>query len=200
MKSGLFSLAQSLTSGMHTYISILRGINVSGQKKINMNDLKAVYESLSFKNVKTYIQSGNVLFQTKKIAERTIAHKIEQAIKKHYDFDVPVIVLTLDELNHAIGNNPFRKEKSINMDRVYITFLAEEAAKENVDKTNTLDFSPDRFVISGREIYIHCPISYGNSKINNNFFENKLKVTATTRNWKTVNELKRLAETMISAV
>ncbi|HTM66092.1 MAG TPA: DUF1697 domain-containing protein [Flavipsychrobacter sp.] len=179
---------------MQTYISILRGINVSGQKKINMQELKAMYESYGFGNVATYIQSGNVVFQSEKEEEKLLAKKIEDAIKATFGFDVPVLVLTLKDIMATIKHNPFLKEKDIQTDKLHVTFLQDKPEAANIKKTEELDFSPDRFVISGKDVYVYCPNGYGNTKINNNFFESKLKVKATTRNWKTVNELERIAE------
>ncbi|MEJ7676829.1 MAG: DUF1697 domain-containing protein [Segetibacter sp.] len=84
---------------MKTFISILRGINVSGQKKILMTDLKVLYESLKFKDVITYIQSGNVIFKTSiELSDVELAEKIEQAIYQKYNFDVPVIIRSVEEI------------------------------------------------------------------------------------------------------
>ncbi|MEY4925681.1 MAG: hypothetical protein RI894_117 [Bacteroidota bacterium] len=182
---------------MQKTISILRGINVGGQKKILMADLKTLYQQLGFRDVATYIQSGNVVFETefaeeetqKKAAGEKLAKKIELAIFEKYNFQVPVLILTKKELNEAIQNNPFLTEKGILLDKLHITFLAEIPEPALVDKIKDLDFQQDRFIISGKNVYIYCPESYGNSKLTNNFFENKLKVKATTRNWKTLNEL-----------
>jgi len=181
---------------MQTYISILRGINVSGQKKINMKELKAMYESLSYQNVITYIQSGNVVFRSEKADEKVLAKTIEDAINAKFGFDVPVLVLTEKELRATIKNNPFLKQQDILIEKLHVTFLQQKPEPENIKKTEELEFSPDRFVISGKDVFVYCPNGYGKTKINNNFFESKLKVKATTRNWKTVNELQRLAESL----
>ena len=85
-------------------------------------------------------------------------------------------------------------QKDIDTERLHITFLAHEPEKENITKANTYNYEPDRFIISGREVYVYCPNGYGNTKINNTFFENKLKVQATTRNLKTVRELIKMGE------
>lgn len=175
---------------MAIFLSILRGINVSGQKQIKMADLKNLYEELGLKNVKTYIQSGNVVFESKTAAK--LSQKIEQKIKDHYSFDVPVIIRTKEELQKAIEHNPFLKQKNIEVDKLHITFLSEQPSKENIKATEAFDYSPDQFHISEKEVYIHCPNGYGNTKINNTFFEKKLKVGATTRNWKTSNELLKM--------
>lgn len=180
---------------MQTFISILRGINVSGQKKILMTDLKTLYESLKLKEVITYIQSGNVLFKSEKgLSDLEFATKIKKAIYKKYSFDVPVIIRSKDEIHKIIFANPFLKEKNMEAKRLYVTFLSETPAKENVESAKNFDFSPDRFFITGKEVYLCVSNGYGETKLSNNFFEKKLKVNATTRNWNTVQKLLELAE------
>jgi uncharacterized protein (DUF1697 family) len=182
---------------MPVYISILRGINVSGARKIAMADLKALYENLHLKQVTTYIQSGNVIFSTdKKIAASTLINQIETAIQKKYNFEVPVIIRTAEEMENIIAQNPFLKEKNINIEKLHVTFLGDQPAEENTHRLKTIDFPPDRFIMKGKEIYIYCPDSYGNTKLSNNFFENRLKVSATTRNWKSVNKLVELCNNL----
>jgi uncharacterized protein (DUF1697 family) len=175
---------------MQTFISILRGINVSGQKKILMADLKALYESLHFKKVDTYIQSGYVVFKSdSKLSDVQLAQKIEKAITAKYNFEVPVIIRSIEEWKKAISQNSFLKEKNIDLKKLHITFLSEVPSKENVERIKSNDFLPDQFIIKEKEIYLHIPESYGETKLSNNFFEKKLKTKATTRNWNTVNKL-----------
>jgi len=180
---------------MQTYISILRGINVSGQKKIQMTDLKALYEDLEFKNITTYIQSGNVIFKANKQRDKVLAKKIEDAIYAKYSFKVPVIIRSVEEMKNTIAINPFLK-KNINEEKLHLTFLAETPDKAKVDSIKNLDYSPDKFIIIGKEIFLYCPNGYGITKLSNNFFENKLRVNATTRNWKTVNKLVEMADNL----
>jgi len=178
---------------MKTYISILRAINV-GRRKILMTDLKALYEELNLKEIVTYIQSGNVIFKTdKKISGQGLAKKIEQSIAKKYQFDVPVIIRTGDEMKKTIAVNPFLKQKGINLEKLHVTFLAENPEQVKVKAIQNLDYMPDKFVIIDNDVYLYCPNGYGITKLSNGFFENKLKVTATTRNWRTVNILAELA-------
>lgn len=180
-------------NNLQIYISVLRGINVSGQKKILMSDLKKLYKNLGFKDVITYIQSGNVIFKNKKLPDTELAKKVEEAINKEYNFEVPVIIRSVEEMKKTILSNPFLKEKNCDTKRLYVTFLSEIPAKENVEGIEDIDFLPDRFIITGKEIYLCIPNGYGETKIPNNFFEKKLKVKATTRNWNTVNKLVDLA-------
>lgn len=174
---------------MQTYISILKGINVSGQKKILMADLKTLIETLEFKEVFTYIQSGNVVFKSDgKLPDMGLAKKIEAAIEKKYGFQVPVIIRNIEELDKVISNNPF-----LAIEKLHVTFLSQAPKENNIKSIENIDFSPDRFFIKGKEVFLHIPESYGETKLSNKFFENKLKVTATTRNWKTVNKLFEIA-------
>ena len=179
---------------MQTFISILRGINVSGQKKILMADLKMLYEKLKFKDVTTYIQSGNVIFRSnEKLSDVEFAKKIEGAIYEKYVFEVPVIIRSEDEMKKIIAANAFLKEKNIDFKKMHVTFLSNIPDNGNVESIEKMDFSPDKFIISGKEVYLYVPNGYGETKISNTFFEKKFKVKATTRNWNTVNKLLELA-------
>ena len=175
---------------METGIAILRGINVSGVRKLPMADLRKLCEGLGWVNVRTYIQSGNVVFEVPKVGP-ALARSLEQAIRKQFGFDVPVLVLTSKDLQQVIAGNPFIKENGIELDKLHVTFLA-EVPKQRIGAEG--NYAPDRFILGKKEIYLHCPEGYGNTKLNNTFFENKLKVSATTRNWRTVNELVRMAK------
>ena len=178
---------------MTRYISILRGINVGGKRKILMADLKRLFENLGFINIATYIQSGNVIFDYNgKKDNIELANKIEQSIMDFYEFKVPVIVRTLDEIKHARLNNPFLKIGA-EIERLDLTFLKEIPTSEKLEKIKNYDFAPDKFEIINRDIYIFCSGKYSDSKLTNKFFENKLKITATTRNWNTVNKLYEMA-------
>jgi len=175
---------------MNTYVAILRGINVSGQKMIKMTALKTMFEDMHFENVRTYIQSGNVVFTAQSTVVRDLQKQIHEAIQESFAFDVPVIVLNEKEWSAVQDQNPFLEERSEDIAKLHVTFLSEEPQKDLVRKLEeTAQFPPDEWILSGRSVYLFCPGGYGNTKLNNNFFEKKLKVTATTRNWKTVNAL-----------
>ena len=174
---------------MTRYISILRGINVGGRRKILMADLKLLYKGLGFSNVTTYIQSGNVAFDFPKTeSQAKLSGKIKEAIDKVYGFDVPVIIRTAAEIAQAIAINPFLKETD-DIEGLFLAFLAEEPSKENLEKAKSIEFLNDAFEVIGKNVFISCSGRFSDSKITNNFFENKLKVAATTRNWKTVKKL-----------
>lgn len=159
-----------------------------------MVELKALYEKSGFKNVITYIQSGNVVFSADKKELNSLPDKISQLIFKKYGFTVPVIIRTVDEMQSIINENPLLKIKGIEIERLHVTFLSEHPDKDNLEKIKGYQYLPDQYTIPGKEVYLYCPNGYGISKLSNTFFENKLKVTATTRNWRTVNELLRIAK------
>ena len=156
--------------------AILRGINVSGARPLPMKELKELFEGLKCGNVRTYIQSGNVVFEGSKIDPAAFARKVEAAIKKKYDYEVPVLVRSLDEMKAVAKANPYLKHKSMELDKLHVTFLAVAPDKAIEEKIAGTTFGKDSFALHGREVYIHCPDGYGNSKLNNNWFESKLKV------------------------
>ena len=172
-------------------IAILRGINVGGHRIIRMQDLKNLFVNSGFQNVRTYIQSGNVLFDTKLVSDSEISAKIEKAIFKNFGFEVPVFVRSVKELEQCILENPF---KNNDINKLYITFLQEEPIKENIRKTESFQFDPDKFVVSGKQVFIYCEGKFHQTKLNNNFFEKSLEARATTRNWKTILKLVELSK------
>lgn len=177
------------------YILILRGINVSGQKKVPMSELKGLLEDLGLQRVSTYIQSGNVVFEYEKSAG-TLLKKIDKSIEDHFGFHVPLILRTLNEMKEVVRKNPLSKKK-LSDDYWHVTFLDEVPSRENLKKIENFKSEPDVWAWHNREIYVGCPNGYGRTKLTNTFFENKLKVTATTRNWRTVNQLITMGEALV---
>ena len=175
---------------MHTYISLLRGINVSGHNKISMQELKKLYESLGFQNVRTYIQSGNVLFESSSANALALASMIEQKIKTFFGFNVHVFIKTPSELQAIIKNNPFTKE---DVTKLHVTFLSDRFASPLKDELDCVKDKTEKCLISENRVYLFCPNGYGKTKLTNTFFERKYKLSATTRNWKTVTTLLELA-------
>ncbi len=182
---------------MQTYICILRGINVSGSKIIKMEALRKMFEALKFKNTQTYIQSGNIIFQSKTTQCEVLAKKIAKRIFADFGFDVPVMVKEPKELKAVLQSNPFLNERKMDTAKLHATFLSGDPAKEGLEKIEAGNYGADEYVFEGKVIYLYCPDGYGNTKLNNNFFESKLKVSATTRNWNTIGELVRIAETTL---
>lgn len=178
---------------MTTYIALLRGINVSGQKSIKMAELRTQLEDLGFANVQTYIQSGNIVFDFEKYRSADLENLIRTKILDQYGFEVHVMVKTPEQLEKVVHDNPFIHEAREESTRLFVTFLSDIPSPERVDKLKTLDYSPERWVLIGSDVYFFAANGYGKAKMNNNFFEAKLKIQATTRNWKTVNMLLQMA-------
>ena len=178
---------------MTTYISILRGINVSGQKLIKMDDLRKLYENLGFRSVITYIQSGNVVFKGSDFEHSYFEQKISQQIKKDFGFEVHVIVLTIDRLKQLIVNNPFINDPNKDHSYMHITFLSSKPELYDKDTIESKRQNNEEIQFSENAIYLYCPTGYGRTKLTNNFLESRLKVVTTTRNWKTTNELLKIA-------
>lgn len=178
---------------MTTYISILRGINVSGQKLVKMDALKNMYEKLCFENIQTYVQSGNIIFSSEQSDVKNLELTISTQIKSDFGFEVPVIVLNVETLKTIIEDNPFANDTSKDISFLHVTILADNPIQ--FDKESILDKrqSNEEIEFTSRAIYLYCPNGYGKTRLNNNFLETKLKVSATTRNWKTTTELLKLA-------
>ncbi len=174
-----------------TYISMLRGINVSGQKMTNMIKLKELYESLGFKNVQTYIQSGNVIFQCPPAEVSKLKAKIEEGIKRVFGFEAPVFIRTGEEFQKLIKKTPYAKE---DISRIYVSFLSEVPVNIPIEELKRVKDKSEEFVISGKEIYLFLPNGAGKTKLSNTFLERKLKVGATTRNWNTVLTLLKMTD------
>jgi uncharacterized protein (DUF1697 family) len=180
---------------MPSYVAMLRGINVSGSKPVKMEALRASFEALGFKNVRTYVQSGNVVFDAKERAAAPLGPKIVERIKRDFGFDVPVLVLGAAELGKVVDENPFLKQRGqeIDVTKLHVTFLAGPPAAAGLKRMEGVSSGRDAFRCHGTSIYLHCPDGYGNTKLSNNAFERALGAAATTRNWKTVTTLAALA-------
>ncbi|AOW19720.1 DUF1697 domain-containing protein [Urechidicola croceus] len=177
---------------MNSYIALLRGINVSGKKKIKMSDLKEFLLNDGFIDVQTYIQSGNVIFNSKKTDKVKLAEEISLCILKNYAFEVPVVVKSKIEWERILNKNPFINQNGVDLKKLYVTFLYNSPSKEDVEILKTIDFNPDKYQIKNDIVYSCYGQSFGKTKMTNNVFEKKLKLIATTRNWNTVNKLLQL--------
>jgi uncharacterized protein (DUF1697 family) len=168
---------------------------MTGHNSIKMSDLSALYNDLGFIEPETFIQSGNVIFSTiSDILIPDIARAIETAIYNIYSFDVPVMIRTVQEMRDLITSNPYLEEVNFDPAKMAVIFLHENPSESQILKVAAVDYPPDKFRIIGREIYTFCPNGFGRTKIYTNFFENKMKVTGTARNWKTVTTLLGLVE------
>lgn len=173
------------------YIALLRGINVGGQKKIKMLDLRVMCEKMGLEQVKTYIQSGNIIFESANEDASKIATELKDQIQETFGFEVPVMVMKQAYLEKVISENPFlNKDASLDQKLLHVTFLAAVPSEDLVKAIKEKDYGSDQFEVIGKRVYLYFPNGYGRTKLTNNIFEKKLKVAATTRNWRTVGKLK----------
>jgi uncharacterized protein (DUF1697 family) len=178
---------------MITAVSMLRGINVSGHRLIRMDRLKSLYADLGFKNPRTYLQSGNVVFETAKTAVRAQGQVIERRILRDCGFDVPVAVRTGEEMAAALSSNPLARRPGVDTRFLHATFLIDPVGDASLEGVSLPLGAGEAAVLRGEIVFVYCPNGYGISKINNSFFERKLGVRATTRNWQTVTALEKMA-------
>ncbi|HKK40863.1 MAG TPA: DUF1697 domain-containing protein [Bacteroidales bacterium] len=178
---------------MTTWISLLRGINVSGKNSIKMADLKLSYGKLGFRDVKNYLQSGNIIFNSGENDPVPLGNMISVRLKEEFGLDVPVIVLSINTLQRILENNPFRDDLLKDKARQYITYLFSTPGEYDITGINAAVLAGEEISISNRAAYLYCPGGYGRTKLSNTFIEKKLKVPATTRNIKTSEALLRMS-------
>ena len=192
-KKLLYSLKQ-FSQEMNTYIALLRGINVSGQKIIKMDELRESLKQLDFAKTQTYIQSGNIIFSCKKTDHLILETKISKLILENWDFEVPVIIRELEELIKIKNGNPFLKDEGIDTSKLHVTFLSNTPKKESINGLSNFKNPSEQFKIIEKEMYFYFPNGVGKSKLTNKLFERKLSVICTSRNWRTVNKLIEIGE------
>ncbi|RDY59450.1 DUF1697 domain-containing protein [Flagellimonas nanhaiensis] len=176
---------------MKTFIALLRGINVGGQKKIKMADLRKALQNIGLESVTTYIQSGNIVFCSNEGDIQKLEESIFDAIKKDFGFEVPTLIISQDEIESMLTSNPFSNQTELN--NLYFVLLKQSPSNELMEQFNKLKFENEDFDIETNCVYLSCKKGYGKAKLNNNLVENKLKVQATARNLRTMQKLLELA-------
>jgi uncharacterized protein (DUF1697 family) len=177
-----------------TWIALLRGINVGGARMLPMKRLVAVLEGEGYRSVRTYIQSGNVVFQSSQGTARTVGTRIAQLIQKEFEFDVPVMTLSDTELSEAIRNNPF--PLAVAEPRYFhACFLAEKPSRPDLASLTQLKTAKEEYALKGRVFYMYTPDGAGNSKLASGV-ERALGVDTTCRNWRTLNQLQDMSCTL----
>ena len=177
---------------MSVKVTFLRGVNMAGHCTIKMADLLSLYKKLGFKDAVNYIQSGNVVFTSDYDVEK-IASDIENAILKKFNYNVPVMVRTAEAIQKIKHLNPYLQDKDFEPAKSSVIFLLNEPDNDQLARVADINYPPDSFKIIGREIFIYCPNGFGRTKLYTNFFENKMKVTGTARNWKTMTAIAEIA-------
>lgn len=178
---------------MKIYVAFLRGINVGGHKKVPMTELKILLNKIGLKNVNTYIQSGNVIFQSEIVDVKSLENSIHEAVLNHFSFEVSVMVRNRKELKAIFDSCPFSEEKKVNS---YFTMLSSIPDEDLVNKAKEKTYENEEYAIINDTIYFYCAKGYGKAKFSLNYFERNLRVTATARNYKTMVKLLSLSENL----
>jgi uncharacterized protein (DUF1697 family) len=175
-----------------TYVALLRGINVGGKNMLPMKGLARLFEDAGCASVRTYIQSGNVLFNASPAKAGKLPALIAKGIADQFGYRVPVLLRTVDEFRETIGNNPFLQAGAPE-NWLHVLFLETQPDASRIAALDP-DRSPgDTYSVRGREIYLQCPNGVGNTKLTNTYFDSKLATISTGRNWRTVLKLFELA-------
>ena len=188
-------LSNMLSSGtMQTWILLLQGINVSGQKRMAMSELQSMLAKLGFQNARTYIQSGNAVFSSPESNRSDLSRRIEAGIVDRFGYETPVFLRPVEDFARVIRENPFLAERQEDSGFLHVSFLTNPLTDHDRAGLMPPPSTTDEFQPGIEEIFLFCPQGYGRTKLNNPFFERKLKMRVTTRNWNTVLTLHHIAQ------
>jgi uncharacterized protein (DUF1697 family) len=177
-----------------TYVALLRGVNVGGKHTLPMKELVEICSKNECANVRTYIQSGNVVFTAPATVAKRLAHTLAKKIEERFGFSVPVVLRSREQLERVARNNLFLKAGKPES-TLYVCFLADEPTAEAIGKLDPNRSAPDEFRVVGSEIYMHFPGGMGNSKLTSAYFDSRLATVGTARNWTTVLKLVEMSQT-----
>ena len=158
-----------------------------------MEELRTLYKSLGFKNVKTYIQSGNVIFKTSILDTKVIIDMVKSKINQEFGYEITIVIRTQEEMDKIVENNPYSNK---DLSKVHVIFLLDNQLDYSTQELLKAKTDQEEFKIIGKEIYLYLPSGSGRTKLTNNFFERKLDVKSTTRNWRTVNKILEIAQSV----
>jgi uncharacterized protein (DUF1697 family) len=174
-------------SSAKTFVALLRGVNLAGRNRVSMPELRSALEAMGLEDVVTYIQSGNVVFRSRTGGAKTLAAAIEAQVAEAFGIEVVVLLRTPAELAKVTAGNPFLR--GADPARVHVVFLSGKPAAKAAEQLDPDRSPPDEFELEGREIYLHTPNGFGRSKLTVDYFERRLGVAGTARNWRTVTTL-----------
>ena len=178
---------------MATYVALLRAINLGAVNKIPMPALRTMFEDLGHENVRTYVQSGNVVFEAPRTGLKKLVRQLEEGVTATFGHDISVIIRNGSDLERIATRNPFASEGG-SPSSMHVVFLAERAPARGVKVLDPDKWLPDKFEVSGSEIYLLLPNGMGRSKMSISHFEKVLGVRGTARNWNTVTKLRELVQ------
>jgi uncharacterized protein (DUF1697 family) len=175
---------------VNIYIGLFRGINVGGKNILPMRELVSILKEIGYENIRTYIQSGNVVFSSKKIIGPNAADEISREIERKIGFSPKVVILSAKQLQNSINNNPF---PTIDGKALHFFFLESLPESPDIERLKLLKAKSEKFALEGRVFYLHAPEGVGRSKLAA-AVEKSIGVPLTARNWNTVNKLSKMVE------
>ena len=178
---------------MNTYVALLRGVNLGPRNKLPMPELAKMFAAVKCDQVRTYIQSGNVVFCAASRIAAGVSEAMQKKIRQKYGFEVPVVLRSAEEMKAVVRDNPYAKRKSFE-EVLHVMFLADRPEKERVKGLDPNRSAGDEYIVQGREIYLWLPNGVGRSKLSNAYFDSKLATVSTGRNWRTVLTLAEMAD------
>lgn len=170
------------------HLALLRGINVGGNNKLPMAVLRSIFESLDCGEVRSFIQSGNVVFRAPTPVRKGLELKLTRAIESAIGAAIPVQIRSASEVEKAVARNPFQG-RDVDPGHLHLGFLADRPTPEAVKGLDPNRSPGDRFEVLGREIFFHCPKGLARTKLTNDYFDRALGTVSTVRNWKTTRKL-----------
>jgi uncharacterized protein (DUF1697 family) len=178
----------------NVYVALMRGINVGGKNSVPMKELVAIFEKAKCKNVETYIQSGNVVFEADDKVALTIAKTVAAGVEKRLGVKSPVVMRTASEIAAVFRGNPFlKRDAATSLEALYVMFLEDTPHKKAIASLDPNRSPPDQHVVRGREVFLHLPNGGARSKLTNAYFDSRLDTVSTARNWRTVQRLAELS-------
>jgi uncharacterized protein (DUF1697 family) len=178
---------------MRTHIALLRGINVGGRNKLLMKDLVGLCEDAGCRDVRTYIQSGNVVFAADAELAAGIKTELPRRIADRFGHRVPTVVRTAEEFRKAAGSHPF-VAGATDPKHLHVGFLAEAPSTQAIASLDPARSSVDSFEVIGGEVFFHVPGGMARTKLTTDYFDRRLGTVMTVRNWRTVNKLLEMVD------
>lgn len=179
---------------MTSYVALLRGINVGGHHKVPMADLRDAMTAFGATEVSTYIQSGNVVFNSD-AAEDDLRPALSDALSERFGFPLPVVIRSAEDLATAAHAHPFA-DLGVEEKLLHVVFLAEPPDAGTVAAFDVSAYAPDRLEVRGRDVYVAYPAGSGRSKLTLDVIQRGLGATGTGRNWRTVQKLLELTSAL----
>ena len=183
---------ESNSAASHRYVALLRGINVGGRHKLPMRDLATMFEAAGCEDVRTYIQSGNVVFRAPPMLVDGLSAQITAAIADSHGFQIPVVTRTVSDFDRIVRDNPFLAAGA-DPAKLHVGFLAAAPEPARIARLDPDRSPPDAFEVRDREVYLHFPAGVARSKLDNAYFDRTLNTVCTIRNWRTVGKLHEMS-------